>query len=144
MKSKSRKIRRAVAAPKSNSTRTHCGFAPRFVELEQRDVPAVFYVDPVNAAAGEFNTGNPGAVTGLTFNVDVFDNFADAFAATQGDGTADVINLSYGNISIDNVGGPLTVANGDGALDIVGSGTGATVITPTTNSSQEFGQDSTV
>ena len=82
MKSKSRKNLRAVAAPKSRSTRTQRGFAPRFVELEKRDVPAIFYVDPLNAAAGEFNTGNPGAVTGLTFNTDVFDNFADAFAAS--------------------------------------------------------------
>ena len=109
MKSKTRN-RRAVAAPKSPTGRNSQRFAPRFVELEQRDVPAVYYVDPTLAGhnAGDtvvFNAGNPGAVTGLTFDTNAFADFATAFAKHKGAGAADTINLSYGNIAIDNTAG---------------------------------------
>jgi len=142
MKSKNR-TRRAVAAPKSNRR-----FSPRFVELEQRDVPATFYVDPTTAGsnAGDtvtFNNGNPGQTTG-TFGVDVFDTFAGAYAQTTGNGTADTINLSYGTIPIDNSAGTLVVTPGDGALSLVGSGAGATTIVPTSDTQAEFGPDAAV
>jgi hypothetical protein len=123
-------------------------FAPRFVELEQRDVPSTFYVDPLTAGSNvgdtvTFNQGNPGQFTG-TFGIDVFATFADAYANTTGNGTADTIELSYGSIPIDNSGGTIVVTPGDGALSIVGSGAGATTITPTSDTVDEFGPDSAI
>jgi Bacterial Ig-like domain/FG-GAP-like repeat/Right handed beta helix region len=149
MKSKSRS-RRAVAAPKSQSGRTPLRFAPRFVELEGRDVPATLYVDPLTAGSNPgdqvaFNAGNPGEVDNLSFGTQIFADFATAFAATQADGQDDTINLSYGNIAINNAAGKqYVVAPADGALTLNGSGAGATILQLTDNTASEFGSTASV
>ncbi len=142
-------IRRAVAAPKSNTGRTANRFAPKFVQLEQRDVPAIFYVDPALAGSNPgdtviFNAGNPTQVTGLTFGTDAFDTFQAAYNQTTANGTADTIELAYGTIPIDNSAGTYVVTPADGALSIVGSGAGATTITPTNDTAAEFGSDAAI
>src|SRR2546430_2617583 len=41
-------------------------FTPRVTQLEERDVPATFFVDPsATAASPEFNAGRPDAFTGV-------------------------------------------------------------------------------
>lgn len=141
-------VRRAVAAPKANSGRTGNRFSPRFVELEQRDVPAVYYVD--SALAGStpgstvtWNDGNPGQTTG-TFGTNVFATLSDAYAKTTGDATADTINIAYGSYDVDNTGGTIVITAADGALSLVGSGAGATTITPMAGTVDEFGPNAAV
>jgi len=123
-------------------------FSPRFVELEVRDVPATFYVDPATAGSlpgttVTYNAGKPGEHTG-TAGVDVFGSFGEAYALTTANGTADTINVSYGTVDVDNAGGTLVVSAADGPLSIVGSGAGATTLRPTTDTTAEFGPDAAV
>jgi hypothetical protein len=123
-------------------------FAPRVTELEGRDVPATFYVDPTavnNAGNGTFNAGRPDAHTG-PFNtaVDggVFDDFASAVNAANTTAGTDTINLAYtANLIFvnprANLAAPVSAGNPVSAntplqitesLNVVGSSSGASVL----------------
>ena len=114
---------------------------PQLLQLESRDVPATFYVDPLLAAAPDntqqtFNAGKANQFTGLygaspaTPNAKVFSSFTNAVQAAFNSAGADTILLANGTIPVDNVFGTVNI---DDNLTITGSGTGVTTLKPTTN-----------
>ncbi|MFO0935341.1 MAG: VCBS repeat-containing protein [Gemmataceae bacterium] len=120
-------------------------FTPSIVSLEDRTTPATFYVDPLAVDLGggvaTFNAGNPGQVTGLALNTQIFTTFNAALTAANTTAGADTIELSYGTIDINNSAGTLLVTD---PLTLHGSGSGATRLVPTNNTVDEFGPDAAV
>jgi len=129
--------------PSSRSPR----LSPTLVPLESRDVPAVFYVDPLfagkaNGTVMTFNADGPGAVTGRTIGTDAFATLGAALTAAAANAESDTINLARSRFDagggsllpnvtpVDNTGGPIVIND---IITLVGSGRGATVLAPTTN-----------
>lgn len=136
-------------------------FVPMFVTLEDRAVPAVFYVDPSLAASNDgdavtFNNGKAGAVSGLVYSssfsywnanqatANTFGDFATALKVAEASAGADTINLAIGLIPLNNTGS-LTVPDGDinaipvtQSLTIRGSGLGASVVFPVQDTQIDF------
>ena len=126
--------------------------APALQQLEARDVPATFYVDPLFAGstAGDvvtFNDFGPNAVPGVTFGTDGFATLTDALTAAAGNTEADTIFLARSRFDfdggavtgtdlvpnvtpVDNVGGTILI---DDDITLIGSGRGATILAPTTD-----------
>jgi hypothetical protein len=107
-------------------------FTPHLTRLEERDVPAVYYVDPrATALNPTFNDNLPGEFTG-TFGVDVFDDLLDAINTANANPGADTIRLSYGGDPNPPFNGIIPIFSAANtpvditdSLSIVGSGAGA-------------------
>jgi hypothetical protein len=110
-------------------------FSPGIVHLEDRATPATFYVDVAFAGANvgdpvTFNAGQAGEKTGLTFGTDAFATFNAAVTqanVTPGD---DEIRIGFGTYAVDNALGPVDILD---TVSIIGSGSGATLLLPTTD-----------
>ena len=124
---------------------------PALQQLEARDVPATFYVDPLfTGGAGTtatFNEFGPNAVPGVTIGTNAFATLTDALteaaANTEADtiflarsryvfggGAATATNLVPNVTPVDNTGGPILI---DDDITLIGSGRGATILAPTTD-----------
>jgi FG-GAP-like repeat/FG-GAP repeat len=115
---------------------------PTLTQLESREVPAVFYVDPTLSAAPDgssqtFNAGKANQVTGQTYGVSsatpgatVFSSFKEAFKKSEATAGADTIMLANGTIPVDNSAGIYTVTQD---LTIQGSGKEISTLKPTNN-----------
>lgn len=129
----------------SNRKRPTTRFTPQIVSLEDRSVPATFYVDPTIVgpvgSSATFNSGLPGEKTGLIIGTDIFKSFNEGLAAANAAAGADTLRLAFGDIVIDNSAGSVLVTD---ALSIVGSGSGATRLLPNSDTVDEFGPDAAV
>ncbi len=100
-------------------------FKPQLRELEDRTVPSTFYVDPTfTGPPGRivtFNPGLPSQVTGLIIKTNAFNSIGAATAAAS---PGDTIELAAKTFSWT----PQTTFNK--TLNIVGSGEGATILSP--------------
>ena len=138
-------------------------FVPLFVPLEDRSVPATYFVDPllagnVDNAAVTFDAGRANQSTGRTFasttafalanpTADTFSDFRSALdAAALNADPADTILLATGQIPLNNSLVTLPVAGGTvnsisvtQALTIRGDGAGATSVLPTTDTQFDDG-----
>lgn len=110
-------------------------FAPQVVRLEDRDVPATFYVDADTLAGSTvFNAGRAGAVTGLTFGVNLFNDFDTAITTANAAPGSDEIRISNGNVAT----GGVTLINSavdaevsiTGSVTIIGFGPGESILAP--------------
>ncbi len=121
----------------------HPRLSPALFQLEARDVPALFYVDPLFAgkAAGTvvtFNADGPGAVAGRTVDTDAFATLGAALTKAAANFEADTIYLARSRDAgglptvtpLNNSGGPLVIND---IITLVGSGRGATVLAPTSD-----------
>jgi hypothetical protein len=133
-------------APLFSSARTRrpAAFRPAFVRLEDRAVPATFYVDPTfaGATAGDtvtFNAGEANQKAGLTFGTDAYATILDALTAANGAAGADTIVLSSDTHNVDPSAGPLEVTDG---LTLTGSGKGVTTVQPTADTPAATGETS--
>jgi hypothetical protein len=97
-------------------------------ELESRDVPAAFFVDPSYAGGAPVNnfSGVAAANFGLATPTNTFAGLDQAIAAAAGSPGADTIFLANGNIIIPNVGGTEIVINDN--LTFVGGGAANTTL----------------
>jgi hypothetical protein len=134
--------RKRTTSPRKRPTTR---FAPQIVCLEDRSVPATFYVDPNAFLQGNglytFNLGLAGEKTDLTLGADIFFDFNTGLAMANGTAGPDTLRLANGDIVIDNSLGTVDVTD---ALTIAGSGSGATRIVPNSNTVDEFGPDAAV
>jgi len=108
---------------------------PNLTQLESRDVPATFYVDPTlvgqpNGSIQTFNAGKSNQQPGLTMGTTVFGSFRDAFDLSNATPGADTILLADGTIPVDNSQSILTVTQD---LTITGSGTEISTLKPTSD-----------
>ncbi|MGL6075490.1 MAG: beta strand repeat-containing protein [Fimbriiglobus sp.] len=135
-------------------------FMPGMVFLEDRTVPATFFVDPTLVAAGgaavTFAAGTPREAAGIfatnladwTTNPTrtTFNNLSDALLAAEQNPGADTIEMAPGVLPVNNAG-PNNVGGGviensipvSQELTLRGAGDGATIITPLNNSQADFG-----
>lgn len=116
--------------------------SPRLFELEAREVPATFYVDPSLAGKADgstqtFNAGQSNQVTGLTYGATaavggavLFPTLTAALTKAAGSAGADTILLANGDIAVDNSAGAVIVAD---QITLRGSGKAATVLKPTSD-----------
>lgn len=129
----------------SNRNRPTTRFTPQIVSLEDRSVPATFYVDPnivgADGTPATFNAGLPGQKAGLIIGTDIFSTFNKGLAAANAAAGADTLLLAFGDIVIDNSAGSVLVTD---SLSIVGSGSGATRLLPSSDTVDEFGPDAAV
>jgi hypothetical protein len=135
-----KRIRPATSARKRHTPR----FAPNIVMLEDRTTPATFFVDPNafnDGATYTFNKDLPGQTSGLLLGTDIFLDFNSALAQANATAGADTIRLAYFDIPIDNSAGTVVVTD---SVNIVGSGSGATRMLPTSNTAAEYGSDGAV
>ena len=114
--------------------------APRLFQLEAREVPATFYVDPSLAGKADgstqtFNVGQPNQVAGLTFGSTaavsgavLFPTLSAALTKAEGSGGADTILLANGDIAVDNSAGAVILND---LLTVRGSGKAVTFLKPT-------------
>jgi hypothetical protein len=112
------------------------------LQLESRDVPATFYVDPTLAASANgstqtFNAGKANQVAGLIFgttqataNAVLFPTLTAAMAKADLSAGADTILLANGDIAVDNSAGAVQVND---TTTLIGSGKGVSILKPTTN-----------
>ena len=110
-------------------------FSPTIVHLEDRTTPATFYVDTAFAAANNgdvvtFNAGQPGEKAGLVFGTDAFASFNAAVTKANGAVGDDTIRIANGTYDVDNALGPVDITD---SVSIIGSGSGATLLLPTTD-----------
>lgn len=121
--------------------------APALFQLESRDVPALFYVDPLftgiaNGTVVTFNQGGPGAVAGRVIGTDAFATLNAALTAAAANTESDSIFLARSrdaggtpNVTpLDNSAGPILIND---VVTIIGSGRGATVLAPTTDTADK-------
>jgi hypothetical protein len=130
------------------STFRRRAFRPVFTLLEERAVPANFYVD--NAFAGQaagttvtFNAGQSNQVTGRVIGTDAFATIHEAIDKANLDATADSVFLANGTFNVD----PTANASDNDVtnpLSIIGSGKTVTTILATGNSFALSGPDSAV
>ena len=126
--------------------------APALFQLEARDVPALLYVDPLfagkaNGTVMTFNEFGPGAVTGRVVGTDAFATVTAALTAAAANAEADTIFLARSRFDadggtvtgddllpnvtpLDNSAGPILIND---TITLFGSGRGATVLAPTTD-----------
>ena len=113
--------------------------------LEDRSVPATFYVDPNAALEPDgkytFNLGQPGVVNDLVLGTDIFLDLNSGLAQANTAAGTDTLRLAVGDIVIDNSAGTVLVTE---TLSVVGSGRGATRVLPSSNTIDEFGPDAAV
>jgi hypothetical protein len=119
-------------------------FAPRITLLEDRDVPATFFVDPSIATVpvGDsvtFDAGRPDAVTGpFATGADgsIYNDLAAAIGAANGLAGADTIRLAHtSSIFFVNSAADTPVAITD-SVNFVGSGAGTSIIQTDPNNNQ--------
>jgi hypothetical protein len=115
---------------------------PGLTQLESRDVPATFYVDPTLMAAPDgstqtFNAGKSNQQAGLTYGSTsstpgavLFSSFLEAFNKSEVNPGADTILLANGTIPVDNSASILTVTQD---LTITGSGKEISTLKPTSD-----------
>lgn len=115
---------------------------PSLTQLESRDVPATFYVDPMLGAAPDgssqtFNAGESNQQAGLTYGSTastpgavLFSSFLEAFNKSEATAGADTILLANGTIPVDNSASILTVTQD---LTITGSGKEISTLKPTSD-----------
>jgi hypothetical protein len=121
--------------------------APQLVQLESRDVPATFYVDPslgaaVDGSTQTFNAGQSNQVTNLIYGASaatagakLFSKLDIALQAAGNSAGADTIMLANGTITIDNSAtGSLQVTD---KISLMGSGKSVTTLVPAANTSTE-------
>jgi hypothetical protein len=123
---------------------------PSLTQLESRDVPATFYVDPTLFAATDgtpqtFNAGKSNQVAGLTYGSTattpgavLFSSFNEAFAKSESTPGADTILLANGSIPVDNSSSVFFVTQD---LTIQGSGTEISTLKPTSDNVGYSGLD---
>lgn len=124
-------------------TKTPRRFAPSMVQLEDRDVPAVFYVDPTLPASGTGTWNGATETKTVTIGVDGFQSLASALqAAALTPAETDQIMLSKGTIPL-GLGTDGTTAPNAGNLtiatpvDLIGSGASLTKLVPVADTSTE-------
>jgi hypothetical protein len=120
-------------------------FSPSIVMLEDRVTPATFYVDPNAFDQGgglyTFNKDLPGQTTDLVLGTDIFLDFNSGLAQANATAGLDTLRLAYFDIPVDNSAGTVVVTD---SVNIVGSGSGATRVLPTSDTAAEFGSDGAV
>ncbi len=143
---------------KASKDGTSFRFVPRFAPLEDRCVPATYYVDPrfvgkggaADGAAVIFDQGYANETTGLRFansaavaianpTFTAFESFRTALDAAELNPGPDTIRLATGLIDLNNTAVTLDLGGGKGFVNSVpvsqvltlrGDGAGATVVTP--------------
>ena len=127
-------------------------FVPTVTNLEDRTVPATFYVDPllsgqVDNASVTFNANQPNATSGLVYassfafwnanqaTVNAFSNLGIALQVSEANAGADTVRIANGQVPIPNPSPALGInsINITQDLTLIGSGQGATTLTPTNN-----------
>lgn len=111
-----------ASTQRSSRPRTRLSLLP----LEDRITPALIYVDPdfagPNGSTVTFNAGEPGQVTGLTLGTNAFADIESAITAAIGGQDSVILgqatHVTGVNIQINK------------SISIIGSGIGATVVTP--------------
>jgi hypothetical protein len=118
-------------------------FSPTTFNLEDRVVPASYYVDNAFAGHGSgdivtFNAGQSNQVTGLVFNTNAFADIPHAIAKANLDAAADTVFVANGTYTLDPTanGGAFLVFN---PLDLIGSGKSATTIMAASDSTAASG-----
>ncbi len=117
-------------------------FVPQIVPLEDRTVPATYFVDSAftglpNGSVATFNDGFPGSVPGIVVGTNGFADLADGIRATEaisgGTAGADTIRIARGIVTLSNpaVTGGASSSTVREQLDIIGSGIGATKVEAT-------------
>ena len=140
---------------KPNSTlksRRAARFIPTVMTLEDRTVPATFYVDPTLAGQADnasvtFNANYPNSQTGLVYaksfafwsanqaTVNAFSDLGIALQVSEANAGADTIRIAHGQVPIPNPSPALGInsINVTQDLTLIGSGQGATILSPTNN-----------
>ncbi len=142
---------------------TSLRFIPRFAPLEDRCVPATYYVDPVLAGSADgatvtFDAGHVRQTPGLVYAgstafalahpaATAFSSFRAALdAAAQNADPSDTIQLATGSIPLDNSAVTFPVSGGfvnsvpvAQSLTLRGDGAGATTILPTADTQFDGG-----
>ena len=115
-------------------------FSPQVFQLEDRSVPATFFLDPTLAGKTGAQTWNAGRAdaTQVTMGTTGFGTLQDALTASAASPGLDEIKISVGTISIAPVNANGTLILGPtNPVSLIGSGVGNTILTPSANTTND-------